>query len=68
MIAAAERSKVSINLPHRVLQPGGDADPMGRCGLLHLLEQVGFYQHVYELRAIGDREVNRPSRCVGEAP
>ncbi len=37
---------------HRVPQPHGDADPMGIRGLVHLREQVGFYQQVHEVRVI----------------
>ena len=43
---------------HRVPQPHGDADPIGIRGLVHLREQVGFYQQVHEVRVIRNGEVD----------
>jgi hypothetical protein len=37
-------------------------------GLLHLVKQVRFHQHVHEVGAIWDGGVDGPSVCVGKPP
>ena len=49
-----------------VPEPRGHAHPMGRGGVLHLLEEFGFQQHGHRRHRNDGRPINGPSLRMAE--
>jgi hypothetical protein len=64
----AVRKVFQDHLAHGMPQPGGHCDGMALGGLLHLVEQVRFHQHVHKMRAIWHRWVDGPCGRMSERP